>query len=749
VAVTPHPDDPSPSPILGNFENALRHKARVARPMVRRGWLENGPGPDTSRGHDDFVELEWGEALDRLAGELGRVRRQYGASAIYGGSYGWSSAGRFHHAQSQLHRFLNTALGGYVKSVNSYSSGAAEVILPHVLGPIGEVARHNVTWEQIAEHTDHILAFGGMAPKNAMIAPGGVSHHIEPDAMRRASARGMRFHLVSPLGDDRPEAAALHWLPIRPGADVALMLSLAHTLLVEERHDRAFLERYCTGFAPFAGYLLGETDGQPKDAAWAEAISGIAASDIMHLARTLSEGRTLITVAHALQRAEHGEQPVWMAAVLAAFLGQIGLPGGGYNYSMGAMANTGRRPNAVPTPALPQGTNGVADFIPVARVSDMLLHPDAPFAYNGQSLRYPDIKLVYWAGGNPFHHHQDLARLEKAVSRVDTLVVHETAWTATARHADIVLPATMTLERDDVGGTPMDSTLVAMHRIAPPFAQASDDYDIFAALARRLGAEAAFTEGRTSAEWLRHLYECTRTALADLGLEAPDFEQFWQRGELTLPSQPDDGGILRAFLTDPVANPLPTPSVKIEIFSATIAGFGYDDCPGHPAWLASTEPPTADYPLALIANQPATRLHSQIDFGGYSQSRKVKGREVVRINPDDAAARDIADGDIVRIYNARGACLAAAEVSDRISAGILHLPTGAWFAPAQADDGTLLCAHGNPNILTRDKGTSQLAQGSTGQITIANCEAFRGELPRLRVYDAPVPAPLPRAEKRA
>ena len=134
-----------------------------------------------------------------------------------------------------------------------------------------------------------------------------------------------------------------------------------------------------------------------------------------------------------------------MGAVLAAALGQIGLPGGGYGYAMGAIAYYGRRANAVPMATLSQGKNGVADFIPVARIADMLLNPGTPYRYNGETRIYPDIRLVYWAGGNPFHHHQDLNRLRRAVARVDTFVVHELGWTATARHADFVLPCTMLL----------------------------------------------------------------------------------------------------------------------------------------------------------------------------------------------------------------------------------------------------------------------------------------------------------------
>ncbi|MBW0170838.1 MAG: molybdopterin-dependent oxidoreductase, partial [Hydrogenophaga sp.] len=184
LVVKPHPGDPDPNPLIENFTTALHHQARVTQPMVRRGWLERGPGPDARRGLDGFVPMAWDEVLDRLAAELRRVQQQHGCEAIFGGSYGWSSAGRFHHAQSQVHRFLNTSLGGYVRSVNSYSAGASGPILPHVIGTMEEVARRNVTWEQIVEHTDVVLAFGGMALKNSRVASGGISRHIERESMR-------------------------------------------------------------------------------------------------------------------------------------------------------------------------------------------------------------------------------------------------------------------------------------------------------------------------------------------------------------------------------------------------------------------------------------------------------------------------------------------------------------------------------------------------------------------------------------
>jgi biotin/methionine sulfoxide reductase len=737
LTVRPHPQDPDPNPLLQNFPTALRHRARVTQPMVRRGWLERGPGPDDRRGRDDFVAMPWPDVLDRVAAELRRVQQAHGAQSIFGGSYGWSSSGRFHHAQSQVHRFLNTTLGGYVRSVNSYSAGASEVILPHILGSLESVARRNVTWEQIVEHSDVVLAFGGMALRNSRVASGGISRHIERDAMRQAAERGCRFVNISMLRPDLPAEARAEWLAVQPGTDTALMLGLVHTLVADGLHDRAFLRDHCDGWPDFEDYLMGRADGQPKTAAWAADICGLDAGQIAALARSLPGRRVLVVVAHSLQRAEHGEQPVWMGAVLAAALGQIGLPGGGYAYALGTMAHYGKRTNAVPTAALPQGSNGVQAFIPVARIADMLLHPGEHFDYNGQRLTYPHIRLVYWAGGNPLHHHQDINRLREAFRRLDTLVVNESAWTATARHADVVLPCTMTLEREDIGAAPTDPLMVAMHRIAQPIGQARDDYEIFADLAERLGRREAFTEGRSTRDWLRHFYEKTREALQARGEEAPDFDSFWARGELRLPQFPDDGGMLRAFREDPVGHPLPTPSGRVQISSPVVASFGYADCPGHPAWLTRAEVPDDSHPLFLVANQPATRLHSQLDFGGHSQSAKRRGREVCRLHPADARSRGIADGDIVRLFNRRGACLASACVTDEVMAGVVQLPTGAWYDPADPAAASPLCVHGNPNVLTRDAGTSSLAQGCSGQLAAVQVERWVGELPPIRAYDPP------------
>lgn len=741
VAIRPYERDADPSPILGNIEASVRHRTRIAQPMIRAGWLDRGPGADARRGAEAFVPVSWEAATKLLAAELRRVIDAEGPAAIYAGSYGWGSAGRFHHAQSQLHRFLN-CLGGYTRSVNSYSMGASAVIFPHVIGMRGheELLLRATTWPVIVSNTRLVVSFGGIPLKNTAVEAGGLSRHQVRDHLREAAARGVEFVLFSPLRDDLAEFLPVEWHALVPGTDVAVMLALAHVLITEGLHDRAFLDRYCVGFERFERYVLGRDDGRPKTPEWAASLSGIPAEALCALARRMADRRTLVTVSWSLQRADHGEQVPWMGLVLAAMLGQIGLPGGGFGFGYGSVQRMGA-PTYLGLPALPQGRNGVDAFIPVARISDMLLHPGEPFEYNGQQLRYPSVRLVYWTGGNPFHHHQDLARLRRAFSRPDTIVVHDPFWTAMARAADVVLPSTMTLERNDIGGSLHDPCLVAMHQAVPPYAQARNDYDTYAALASALGVAEQFTEGRSERHWLRYLYEQWREGLVALDVALPPFEEFWRAGFLELPRTGGDEVLFEEFRAAPERAPLDTPSGRIEVFSQTIDGFGYDDCAGHPTWYEPAEwlgsPKAERFPLLLIANNPRTRLHSQLDVGGFSRGSKIRDREPIRMHPADAARRGIGDGDVVRVFNDRGSCLAGAVLSLEVRQGVVQLSTGAWYDPLDPGDPEAMCVHGNPNVLTRDKGTSTLAQGCTGQHSLVDVERWTDPVPPLTVLDPP------------
>lgn len=740
VGISPFEGDPNPSPILQAMPDALYHDCRVAEPMIRKGWLEKGPGGNKeARGGEAFVPVSWEKALDLVASELERVKQEHGNAAIFGGSYGWASAGRFHHAKTQLQRFLN-GHGGFTAQVHSYSIAAGLAILPHILGDLQSL-RGLSSWRDIAENTTLLVSFGGVGLKNTQVEPGGSGEHTTDKWLRRLLAAGVGVVNVTPLRDDTPDYLEAEWVAPRPNSDVALMLGLAHTLVSEGLHDPSFLNRYCVGFERFENYLKGVDDSQPKDAVWASEITGIAEDTIRNLARRMASSRTMITTSYSLQRGDHGEQTFWMTATLAAILGQVGLPGGGFGFGYGSMQGQGNPVEPITAPNLSAGANPTGSFIPVARISDLLLNPGGRYEFNGRTRTYPDTRMIYWCGGNPFHHHQDINRLVEAFRQPETIVVHEPWWTATARHADIVLPATTTLERNDIGSSSRDRFIMAMEKAVDPVGDARNDHDIFAGLAERLGFRDSFTEGRSESEWLRHLYDVARQQSAQNQIELPDFDTFWANGHIEIPEPEKPNVAFADFRADPKANPLQTPSGRIEIFSETIDGFGYDDCPGHPVWLEPVEwlgsNAAKQFPLHMMSNQPATRLHAQMDCASVSRDAKIKGREPVALNPADAASRNIAPGDIVRVFNDRGETLAGAILSDAVMPGVIRLATGAWYDPATPGQVGALDKHGNPNVLTIDRGTSKLGQGPISHSTLVEVERYDGALPEITAFTGP------------
>jgi biotin/methionine sulfoxide reductase len=741
VAVRPFGHDPAPPLLLGSIAAAVHAPSRIDRPYVREGWLAGDRAGGTLRGGERFVPLAWDRAVALVAGEIARVRDEHGPASIFGGSYGWSSAGRFHHARQQLHRML-AAAGGYTAQLTNYSYATGMTLMPHIVGDAACITGPAIQWADIARHARLMVCFGGMRYGNDQVHSGGGVEHLMRGSAERAQAAGVRLVSVSPIRGDAPG----EWLPIRPCTDTALMLAMAHVLLEEGLADRDFLARCTVGFERLAAYVKGEADGLAKTPAWAAPITGIAPDIIAALARDCARLPTALTATWALQRAEYGEQPFWMVVALAAMLGGIGKPGLGFGFGHGSIAGMGTARAEVPSVSLPGLRNPAESFIPVARLTEMLESPGGEYDYNGRRLRFPDTRLIYWAGGNPFHHHQDLNRLLLAWAKPETIVVHEPWWTPLARHADIVLPATTTLERDDIGSSARDRYILAMHRAIPPQGEARDDFSIFADIADALGVRERFTEQRDAATWLRVIYERMRSAASRAGLEIVDFDRFWEAGFVEIPAPLVSDVPFSAFARDPAAHRLNTPSGRIEIFSERIAGFGYDDCPGHPVWKEPREylgaPLAERFPLHLVSVQPATRLHGQMDQGTVSLESKIAGREPLSMHPRDAGARGLAAGDIVRVFNDRGACLAGLRLTEDVRPGVAMLPTGAWFDPLEPGTPGSLCVHGNPNVLTQDVGTSRLGQGPSAHSCLVEVERWDRELPPIKAHHPPPIAEL-------
>ena len=216
TSVKHYESDKEPTPIGQSLNDALDKNVRVLQPMVRAGYLKNGIHSDGSgRGKEPFVPVSWETALDLAAGALRKTMDEHGPSSIYGGSYGWSSAGRFHHAQSQIHRFLKLN-GGYVDSVNSYSTAAGEVIINHVLGiPFLKLVREAPTTQEIAQHAKTLVLFGGAAIKNTQVNAGGIGAHSARGQLIDLKNSGVKIVNISPLRDDVIRGALMWNMPDR------------------------------------------------------------------------------------------------------------------------------------------------------------------------------------------------------------------------------------------------------------------------------------------------------------------------------------------------------------------------------------------------------------------------------------------------------------------------------------------------------------------------------------------------------
>lgn len=736
VDTVPFAKDSAPSPILKAIAPAVHHELRVKRPSIREGWLKHR---DRNRGGDRFVEVPWDEALDLVADELKRVKAGYGNEALFAGSYGWSSAGRFHHAKTQLQRFMN-CFGGYTGQRHNYSLAAGLAILPHIVGDVRPL-RQMTSWDAIEDATELFVAFGGVGTRNAQVEPGGMGAHSALPWLQRLTNAGIKLVSVTPIKTDTPEFMDAEWWSPRPNTDVALMMGLAHTLVVEGLADREFLKRHTVGFEIFEKYLTGKEDGTAKSADWAAEICALDADDIRKLAREMAAKRTMIGCAYSLQRGDHGEQAFWMTMVLAAILGQIGLPGGGFGFGYGSMHGQGNPVQKALPISHSAGDNPTGSFIPVARITELLERPGEVYDFDGEKRRFPETKLVYWCGGNPFHHHQDLNRLLAAWRRPDTVIVNEPWWTPVAKLADIVLPATTTLERNDIGASSRDRFVMAMKQAVPPQGEARNDFDIFGPLAERCGCAEAFGYHISEMEWLRRLWDEGCEKVAGSGLNVPDFDTFWEEGYFETPEPSELYNVYADFRADPEGNKLPTPSGKFEIFCDEVAGFDYDDCPGHPVWLEPVEwlgsEQAEKWPLHLVSNQPTHKLHSQMDFAGPSKAAKIHGRETATLSFAEAEKREIEDGDLLRIYNDRGSTLAVSRLSDDVRDGVVLLPTGSWFDPSEPAKNGGMEKHGNPNVLTVDKGTSKLGQGPIAHTTLVEVEVYSGEVPEVSAFKLP------------
>ena len=733
VALKPFEFDRSPSPNLEAFLKLRTSQARIRTPLVREGFLKNGPASRDDRGRDRFLPVDWETALNLAACETARVYDTHGPASVFARSYGWKSSGSVNASVTLVRRLANL-LGGFVPTLNSYSTGCIAAILPYVTGFSDPPCPD---WDDVLAHAERVV-FWGADPLVTNDVDWCTTLHEGREKLFELKNRSIETIVVNPMRTETGRMLGSRWIAVRPGSDTAMMAAMIHVLVTENLADTEFLNDCTSGFEALKAYILGASDGTPKTPAWAQGICGVAADEIACLARELKSRRTMLMMGWGPQRARYGEQPPFMAWALACCLGHVGRSGGGigthYHYSDGGVT-------ACPAPLIGEISSRVTPMrissapqtlpavMPVARFAECFLHPGQTYRHLGQKKTFADVRLVLWAGGNPFSHQPDTARLVEAFRKPEAVVVCDTVMTATARHADIVLPATHGFERNDIAGigSYTHRGVVAMQQAVPALELARDDFDIWADLADRLGVGRAFTEGLDQEGWRRRLYGDFRLQALERGLRTPEYDAFWDKGFVLFEARksPD---FWQAYREDPQGHALKTASGRIALMSPELEAMNCRDCPPTPAWIADDEPRSLrsgqPLPLVLITIKSRRRLHSQLDSEAEKPTTDGRRLEPCRMHPEDARARGIVDGDLVRLFNDRGGTLACAVLTEDVMPGVVVLEHGSWYDPDPQNpkrDGA-----GAGNMLMRDVPASEFSGGniaSGARVDVRRCAA--------------------------
>ncbi|EKK5221498.1 molybdopterin-dependent oxidoreductase [Cronobacter sakazakii] len=684
---------------------------RLKYPMKRVG----------KRGEGKFVRISWDEALDTIAQGMKRIISDYGNEAIYlnygTGTLGGTMTRSWPPGKTLLARLMNCC-GGYLNHYGDYSSAQIAAGLSYTYGGWADGNSPSDI-----ENSKLVVLFGNN-PGETRMSGGGVTYYLE---QARAKSQA-RMIVIDPRYTDTAAGREDEWIPIRPGTDAALASAIAWVLITENYVDQPFLDNYCVGYdektlppgAPANGhykaYILGDgPDGTAKTPAWAAPITGIPEARIIKLAREIGEAKpAFIAQGWGPQRHSNGELACRAIAMLPILTGNVGIHGG----------NSGAREGSfsLPFERMPTLQNPIETSISMFTWTDAIERgPSMTATADGvrgkEKLNVP-IKMIWnYAGNCLINQHSQINRTHEILQddkKCELIVVIDCHMTASARYADILLPdCTASEQMDfalDASCGNMAYVIFADQAIAPRF-ECRTIYDITSALAVRMGVGDTFTEGRTQEGWLRHLYAQSRRAIPAL----PDFDTFRQQGIFKLRDPQGHHVAYQAFRENPAANPLDTPSGKIEIYSSALAdiaahwqlpeGDVIHPLPVYsPGFEQVSDPLRAQYPLQLTGFHYKSRTHSTY---GNVDVLQAACRQQVWINPQDAQARGINDGDLVRVWNARGEARIEAKVTPRIMPGVVALGEGAWYQP----DAEGVDHAGSINVLTTQR-PSPLAKGN-------------------------------------
>ncbi len=694
---------------------------RIPYPLKRVG----------KRGEGKFERISWEEAFTQLAARLKSTIDTHTNESVYlnygTGALGSTMGKSWPPAATPVARLMNI-LGGYLNHYSDYSTCQITVGMPYLYGG-GWVDGNGLS---DIENSELAVFFGNNPSETRMSG-------CKAKTLQHARfSKNTRMIMVDPRYSDTMVSSGDMWVPIRPGTDTALCAALAHVMISENLVDKAFIDTYTIGYdedtlpegAPkgssYKSYILGlGPDKLAKTPAWAAAITGYPAPKIQRLAREMAAAKPcFICQGWGPQRSTNGENLSRAIGMLAVLTGNVGIAGG----NTGARENSGYGLGMATFPTLqnPIKTT-ISCFNWYEAINDYTTMTAQTAGVRGRDKLIAPIKFLWnYAGNCITNQHGGINQMHPILQdekKCETIVVLDTTLTPSARYADFLLPVCSNLEEHDwsVAGDSNIGYVIFGEKCIEPVGESMSIYDICAGIAAKMGVGEKFTEGRTQYQWLEHLYELSRKNVPEL---PPTLKEAFALG-VYKKYFPQNHIAYKAFRENPVANPLQTPSGKIEIYSAALAEKAktwkleegqaitalaeyIPDPEGALSALRKT------YPLQLIGHHYKQRTHSS--YGNCWWLQEAAPQDVW-INPIDAQARGIKHGQKVKIFNGRGSTYVPARVTSRIMPGVVSLPQGAWHTP----DHNGVDRNGCINVLTELKPTA-LAKGNPHHSNLVQIE---------------------------
>ena len=679
-----------------NYHKTFLGEDRLRWPMKRTG----------ERGEGKFSRISWKEALDILTSEYIRIRDTYGPGSRYvNDGCGISAVMR----GDRMMRRLLALDGGYLGSYNSYSSACIRNATDITYGT-SETGTHPSDWLN-----SQLIILWGHNPAETRFDSSSMFY------LKKAKAAGIPVIVIDPRKNDTVLALDAQWIPIRPATDSALADAMAYVIVKEGLQDQGFLDTCCLGFDAAhmpegvdpslncLSYLMGENDGIPKTPEWGETITGIPADTIRELAiRYATTKPAAIIQGYGAQRNAYGEQSARGVILLTCLTGNVGISGGSAAGSGDCSTHK--------LPKFPVPDNPYNRELPVFLWTDAIDHGKEMNEYDG--IRTCDqgifddpkdialdsnIKMIFNLASNTLiNQHGDInrtAKLLKDTSKCEFIVCSDLFMTASAKFADLLLPGISMFEEENITKPWKFTEFLGFNNKAiEPLYECKTEYEWIRELAKGIGLEEEFTEGRDYSQWMSYIYEDLRTSEPEL----PEYDEFREKGIYKF----EEGHYPISFekeVKDPKHYPFPTPSGKIELFSTKLWKNPMKDfMPPIPRYVAPPEGPqdplTKRFPLQLSGWHSKCRTHTVHDNN--LNLRKLDPQKLW-IHPEDAAARSINDGDMVLVYNDRGQVKIPAKITDRVAKGVTTLSPGTWYPPDENGVDT----RGSINVLTSQRPT--------------------------------------------